>query len=236
MTSDLTTRLALLANETPEFVDGKRVLSGGDRFAAVINLIDQTVIPAILHIDNGESVIELVVAGRRLCRIPGHVEELAASDSEAIAKASALIADFTDRGDTALLVTESAAPQSDSDRTQSVSITALAEASGRELVDKTAAPLVQFQARLGSSLTGAFLLSTDKPADQIGDVDDLEGDVDGLFKLASGTPSLVVFDVQGAPTPTVRGAAFVGEDAMIFTVQTADLGYLVAQFDASVAP
>lgn len=229
MSTDLAARLALLANETPVFEDGKRILSDDDSFAAIIHLIDQTVLPVLLQIENGVGVLELEVSGRRLSRLPGQVDDMA-GDDDAVKTAAKMIADFADQSTTALRVSEQPGTQADADGAQSVSISALASAAGRVMVDETAEPLVQFEARLGDNLTGSIFLVKGKVTERIGNAKALDGDVEALCALASDGPSLVVYDTQEGQ---MRGAAFVGEDAMIFMVKADDIGKLIAQFDRS---
>ena len=229
MSADLAARLALLANETPVFEDGKRILSDDDSFAAIIHLIDQTVLSTLLQIENGVGVLKLEVSGRRLSRIPGHVEDMAGDDA-AVKTAATMIAEFADQSTGPLRVSEEPGGQADADSAQSVSITALAGAAGRVMIDESAEPLVQFEARLGDSLTGSIFLAKGEVTERIGNVKALDADVEALCALATDGPSLVVFDMQGGQ---FTGAAFVGDDAMIFAVQADDLGKLIAQFDRS---
>lgn len=229
MSSDLAARLALLANETPVFEDGKRILSDDDSFAAIIHLIDQTVLPVLLQIENGVGVLELEVSGRRLSRLPGHVDDMA-GDDEALKTAAMTIADFADQSTTALRVSEQPGTQADADGAQSVSINAIAAAAGRAMIDASAEPLVQLEARLGDNLTASIFLVNGEVTERIGNAKALDGDVEALCALATDGPSLVVFDVQDGE---LRGAAFVGEDVMIFAVKSDDVAKLVTQFNRS---
>ena len=230
MKKDLTARLALLANETPVFEDGKRILSDDDSFAAIIHLIDQTVLPAMLQIENGEGVLELEVSGRRLVRIPGYLEDMA-GDEDAVKQAAQMIADFADQSTQPLRVSETPGGQVDADSAQSVSISALGTTAGRAMIDETAPPLVQFEARLGEDLKAVIFVEQGEVVERIGQAKLLDADVEALCTLKSAEPSIVVYEGQDG---LLRGVAFVGVDTMIFAAQSDDIGKVIAQFDRSV--
>lgn len=233
MSRDLTARLALLANETPEFDGDRRVLSGADRFAALIHLIDQTVIPAVLEVEDEAGVLLLDVSGRRLCRLPGAVEDLTSDDAEAIAMAVGLMTAFADRGDGPLRVRERASDETDTDPAQSVSIQTLADAAGRPLINPGQPPLHQLQMRLGARLLAGLRVTDGAVTDTLGDADSaapLNEAVAGLADLAGDAPSLLVFETTDGE---IRGAALEGAEALIFAVEDVDAATLLAFFDAS---
>lgn len=234
MSTDLAARLALLAQETPTFEDGLRVLDGGDRFAALIHLIDQTVIPARLTVSDAEGArLVMDVAGRRLCRIPGVVDTLTPEDTAAIKTAAETLSGFADRAETALRVQETVSDGAEIDPTQSISITVLSEAAGRVMIDPGAPALDQFRARLGSALIATITLSNGAETDRSGEpeaLDLLAPVVDGMAALLAKGSSLTILSGGAAG---VQGVAQDAEDVLIFALRGSDLDQIARAYAQS---
>lgn len=230
MSDDLSARLALLASEEPEYDGDQRVIRAPDRFAALLHVIDQTVIPAVLEVTDGTSVLTLDVAGRRLSRLPGQVEDLSADNEDALAAATAALTAFADAGDGPLKLRELASDQGDADPTNSVSIGALAGAAGRPMIDPNAPPLDQFKAHLGTQLLAGLQIKAARVTDRIGDADGckrLEAAHAGLVGHGGDGPALMIFSTQEG---AVSGAVVSGDEAMLFAVGDLSPGTILALF------
>lgn len=231
----LAARLALLAEETPVHENGLRVLPGTDRFAAIIHLIDQTVIPAMLHISDGTAELTLEVAGRRLCRLPGQIETLAPDDEAALASAVTAITTFADAGDAPLKVAETLSNEADVDATQSVSIHAIASAAGRPLIDPDAPALVQLQAGLGKSLSASIIVEGGSVTQKSGDDALCETLTDGIGGMSdlmqSSGPELIVF--EAADGTTLRGTIVDGDMMLSFAADATAMVDIAAGFNRS---
>lgn len=234
---ELVARLALLVEETPEFESGLRRLGGYDPFVAILDLIDQTVIPAVLEITHGERVFLIEVSGRRICRLPGLVEELTASDPETLSDAALRIAEFADSAEKPLRVRELPSDAAHIDPAQSVSISAIAAAAGRPLIDPNMPPLGQIRARLGDAIVAAVTVEAGKVVDRSGDADlcaQLEKDQKSLTALAAeDAPGMVIFELDPAK-PSLHGIVFVQRDALLFATAGVKPAQIVAAYDRSV--
>ena len=234
---ELEARLALLADETPDFDGDQRRLPGDDPFAAILNLIDETVIAAVLEITDGKTVFLIEVSGRRVCRLPGVIEDLTASDEESLSDAARRIAEFADSAEGPLRVRELASSASGIDPAQSVSIGAIAAAAGRPQIDPNMPPIAQFCARLGDALIAGITLEGDKASETLGDADlcaDLEKTLADLIALTreGDGPSLTLYQT-GADEMSVQGVAVVGSAALVFSTKDMSPAKIAAQFDQS---
>lgn len=236
---ELLARLALLADETSDYEGGLRRLTGSTPFGAMLDLIDQTVIPAVLEITNGERVFLIEVSGRRVCRLPGLIEDLTASNVETLAEAARQIADFADRAEGPLWTRELPSTTSGNDPAHSVSIRAIANAAGRPLIDPNAPPIAQFRMRLGNSVTASVIHDNDSVVERLGDADlcaKLENDLADLTVLArDGSGSRLTLYEADVTGQSMRGVAVVANSALVFSTNGIGAATIVAYYNQSIA-
>ncbi|MEL6466559.1 MAG: hypothetical protein AAFQ58_16455 [Pseudomonadota bacterium] len=172
-------RLAALAEETPEFSKGARVLSMSDPLATILDEIDATVLPMALRFETEDRALAMLVSGRRLHRItegaPDDVLDtpLPVDDANLTERAARALEAFAN-GATDLTVAY-AAPPADVDMSDRVSADALAAALGRDADDPDVPPVKRFLSRMRGTITAVIHLNDRVAGEMTGSAADLTG-------------------------------------------------------------
>jgi hypothetical protein len=236
----LAARLAMLAAAGETYEDGARRLAHPDGFAAILEEIDMTVLPATLTFLNGSGEVALHVSGRRLHGILSPARAVSPDDADTIRAAAELLRDFAAAGP--LRVRADAAPTGPDDQANSVSVAALAQAAGQ--VDPDTPLVEQARGRLGALMQAGLIVRGAAVQDAEGPealVALLRGVAEGgLARFLTGRrescgshkdPSLTL--VGGAAGEgAALGIAVLGDACLLCVVADADL----ARAHAALAP
>lgn len=232
----LAARLAALANEAPEYKDGARLIPTPDAFDTILAEIDQTVLPTTLAFTSNDATLTLVVAARRLCAVPGVVDELAPDDTAAIKAAADAIATFAEAATSPLELRDSEAPDQMGDATHRVSAAALVNAAGRVVIDPDAPFVEKVRLRLGDTAQAWVIFDGTKITDGQGPKPLRE-----ILNKAARNQVVVFQDKRRTSCPShsepsltiLAGSA--GDGITIGLVSTTDEHLLLAMSEADIA-
>ena len=178
-------KLASLSSEQ-RYVDGAQVLSVGStdtNLAAVLQVIDDTMLPRKLVFAAGEAKVACVAAGRRLTSLvetsgnlqlaPGlQGKILSRDDGAALDHMASLFQSLLKTGQ-ALTVTRSQAKGQDGQSDKGINASGLAQAWGVDLDAEPLSPAMMFLSELSDKVSGGLLIED-------GDVIETVGKIKGL--------------------------------------------------------
>lgn len=232
-------RLAALGSETPDFVDGARVLDHADALTALLDEIDATVLPAALTFQSDTGALTLLATGRRLHKITdgapdGVLDQAMDPDNGDLTQDAAhALAAFCD-GASAMRVSHGCVAAQNATMSGRVSVRALNTALGRVNDDPDAPPYERFVARMADSFGATIHIQNRVAKDMTGPSVDLaqlkiilstqfSGFIDTRNdKCASHSdPSLTLLGDVLEPGTTL-GIAVFETDMILFSMPTAD--------------
>ncbi len=252
--TDLSRRLAALANETPEFDGRARVLSqSGATIEQLIDEVDNTTLATALTFDSGNARLTLHVAGRRLhmiCDADGSFSDensvfgkaLAVEDEALRENAASLLQGFVSNAKLLAVVSE-VSTLIDGDAPDSMSIDSLRAACGVDTIDDSHLPQAErMLARVGDDLTAWIRMNGNRLESTSGNVAEISG-----LKIAL-TTQLSVFEqnrLQNCPShsdPSITcfldaansgqslGIAIFEETRLLFSIETSKIALACRAF------
>lgn len=250
----LSSRIAELANETPEFNGTARVLNqSGARIDQLIEEIDRTLLASALTFDTGKARVTLHVAGRRLhmiCDSDGSLvdsnsvfgQPLTMEDDALRTHAVALLQDFVASGQLLAVISE---PSTliDGDAPDSMSIDALRSACGIDMIEDSDLPQIdRFVARASDHMSAWIRMNGNRLGNTSGNVSNISSlkialttqlatfETNRMRDCASHSdPSMTCFLDASEPGQSLGIAAFEN-GKVLFSVQTSDISHVYRAF------